>query len=85
MSNFENRIDFKKTILRYCEEIAKILEEHPEIISDISDGLEVTKADFVDYISGSRIANISFYDQALELAKNLKKSREHKKELKKDN
>ena len=83
MSKFENGI--KKTILRYCEEIAKILEEHPEIISDISDGLEVTKADFVDYISGSRIVNISFYDQALELAKNLKKSREHIKELKKDN
>lgn len=72
LKNAEGKRLLKKAKMDYSKEIINRLQENPEKIDELLDCLEVTKKDFFNYISGDKDNNITFYDQALILAKKKK-------------
>lgn len=67
LKNAEGKRLLKKTKLEYCKIIIELIQKYPNIINELLDELEVNEKDFFDYLSGEKSANITFYDQAINL------------------
>ena len=69
LKNAEGKRLLEKTRLEYSREIIIKLQEDPIKLNEVLTELEITEADFLNYLSGVENANITFYDQALTLVK----------------
>lgn len=66
----------EKTKLEYSQSILTQLSEHPEIVDDVIETLVLAEKEFYDYLSGSKSANITFYDETLNVTKEKVKLKE---------
>lgn len=64
--NAKGKRMINKVKLDYSITIINKIQSNPELLEEIIVELEISKKDFIDYISGEKNANISFYDQALQ-------------------
>ncbi len=69
LKNADGKRLLEKTRLEYSREIIIRLQKNPLQLNDILKELEVTEEDFMNYLSGTKNANITFYNQALTLVK----------------
>lgn len=69
--NTQGKRLLEETYLSYSKAITEILTERPDIITALQIRLQVTEEDFWSYLSGDTRANITFYDAALGIAKEL--------------
>lgn len=65
LKNADGKRILEKNRLDYSKEIINVLKSNPQIISDITDYLEVNENYFFELLSGEKKGNISFYDEAL--------------------
>jgi len=69
LKNAEGKRLLAKNRLEYCKIIIDAIQQNPTIINQILEELELSEEEFFNYISGEKIANITFYDQAINLIK----------------
>ena len=67
------KINIPKSNLEYSKEIMNAVSATPEVIHTLLEQLGVTTQQFYNYICGNEVANIEFYTNALEIAKELTK------------
>lgn len=77
LKNAEGKRLLVKTALEYSKEISLKLQENPDLLAPILSELEMTPSDFLEYLTGFKIANITFYDETLSIihSKNAHRSR----------
>ena len=76
MLNAKGKRLLNMTKLEYSMFIINELQKKPELLEEILLDMEMTKEEFIEYISGERNGNISFYDSALEIVKMKKNARQ---------
>lgn len=79
LKNIAGKRLLEKTKLEYSQSIIAELSKYPEIINEVIDNLDLVEEDFYDYLSGTKSTNITFYDEALSVAKEKIKQKELKK------
>jgi formylmethanofuran dehydrogenase subunit E-like metal-binding protein len=65
LKNSEGKRMLEKTYLNYSMEIIKKITQNPQLLNELLEELEISETDFINYISGEKKANITFYDQTL--------------------
>lgn len=79
LKNIAGKRLLEKTKLEYSQSIIAELSKYPEIINEVIDNLDLVEEDFYDYLSGTKSTNITFYDEALSVAKEKIKQKELRK------
>jgi len=67
LKNADGKRLLVKTTLEYSKEISLKLHENPNLLELILSELEMTTSDFLEYLTGFKIANITFYDETLSI------------------
>lgn len=67
LKNTKGKQLLAKNALEYSREIVLQLQENPGLLEPILSELEMTSRDFLEYLSGFKIANITFYDETLSI------------------
>lgn len=79
LKNIAGKRLLEKTKLEYSQSIIAELSKYPEIINEVIDNLDLVEEDFYNYLSGTKSINITFYDEALSVAKEKIKQKELRK------
>lgn len=69
LKNAEGKRMLEVTKLEYSKAIIRELKKNPDYIEVIIDYLKIPEETIISHLSGDTKANISFYDQALEIVK----------------
>ena len=77
--NAEGKRQLKRSYLEYSQEILRLIADNPEIMDELLARLNIDINEFYDNVSGTRVANITFYDEAVQVAKELSDSKSYKR------
>jgi len=69
LDNIKGNGLLNKTKLEYSIKIISIIQNNPDVLEQILLELGITKETFFNYIENEKQANITFYEQVLEIAK----------------
>lgn len=69
IKNAQGLCVLEQTKLSYSRDILSALEEEPSLVEVLSNELDVEIDDLFHKLSGGKMANISFYDQGLDIIK----------------
>lgn len=69
LDNIKGNRLLNKTKLEYSIKIISIIQNNPDVLEQILLELGITKETFFNYIENEKQANITFYEQVLEIAK----------------
>lgn len=71
LKNIEGKRLMEKTRLDYSQNILNILTSNPQVVPVVAEQLELTEEQLFALLSGDKMGNITFYEEALGLVNEL--------------